>query len=150
MAQVADRVSALILEAVEAQGVELWDVRYVKEGASYYLRVYIDKAEGINIDDCTNVSHAIDPILDEADPIKDSYYLEVCSPGIERELVKPQHFLKVLGQTVKIRLFKARDGVKEFTGILEAYDGGPVLKTENDTITFSQGEIAKANLCDFE
>lgn len=150
MAQVADRVSALILESVEAQGVELWDVRYVKEGASYYLRVFIDKADGINIDDCTNVSHAIDPILDEADPIKDSYYLEVCSPGIERELVKPQHFVKVLGQKIKIRLFKARDGQKEFTGILKAYDGNLTLDIESNTLTFAQGEIAKANLCDFE
>lgn len=150
MAQIADKVSAIIKEAVEAEGVELWDVRYVKEGASYYLRVYIDKAEGINIDDCTNVSHAIDPILDEADPIKDSYYLEVCSPGIERELAKPEHFKKVLGEKIKLRLFKARDGVKEFTGILESFDGEITLKTESDTFTFTLNEIAKANLCDFE
>ena len=150
MAQIADKVSAIIKETVEAQGVELWDVRYVKEGASYYLRVYIDKAEGINIDDCTNVSHAIDPILDEADPIKDSYYLEVCSPGIERELSRPEHYKKVLGEKIKLRLFKARDGVKEFTGILENFDSEITLKTENDTLTFTLNEIAKANLCDFE
>lgn len=150
MAQIADKVSSIIRETVEAQGVELWDVRYVKEGASYYLRVYIDKAEGINIDDCTNVSHAIDPILDEADPIKDSYYLEVCSPGIERELSRPEHFKKVLGEKIKLRLFKARDGVKEFTGILENYDGEITLKTEDATFTFAQMEVAKANLCDFE
>ena len=150
MAQIADKVSAIIRETVEAQGVELWDVRYVKEGASYYLRVYIDKADGINIDDCTNVSHAIDPILDEADPIKDSYYLEVCSPGIERELSRPEHYKKVLGEKIKLRLFKARDGVKEFTGILENFDSEITLKTENDTLTFTLNESAKANLCDFE
>ena len=150
MAQIADKVSAIIREAVEAQGVELWDVRYVKEGASYYLRVYIDKAEGINIDDCTNVSHAIDPILDEADPIKDSYYLEVCSPGIERELVKPEHFKKVIGEKIKLRLFKARDGVKEFTGILEDFDGNVMLSVGDTILSFAQNEIAKANLCDFE
>ena len=150
MAQIADKVSAIIKETVEAQGVELWDVRYVKEGASYYLRVYIDKAEGINIDDCTNVSHAIDPILDEADPIKDSYYLEVCSPGIERELSRPEHYKKVLGEKIKLRLFKARDGVKEFIGILESFDGEITLKTDSNMLTFTLNEIAKANLCDFE
>ena len=150
MAQIADKVSAIIKETVEAQGVELWDVRYVKEGASYYLRVYIDKAEGINIDDCTNVSHAIDPILDEADPIKDSYYLEVCSPGIERELSRPEHYKKVLGEKIKLRLFKARDGVKEFIVILESFDGEITLKTDSNMLTFTLNEIAKANLCDFE
>ena len=98
MASAAERVYSLIKETVEEQGVELWDVRFVKEGASWYLRVFIDKQDGITIDDCTNVSHAIDPVIDEADPIDKSYYLEVCSCGIERELSKPEHFEKVLGQ----------------------------------------------------
>ena len=82
MASIADRVWALVEDAVRSQGVELWDVRFVKEGASYYLRIFIDSEKGIDIDDCTNVSHAVDPILDEADPIDKSYYLEVCSPGL--------------------------------------------------------------------
>ena len=150
MAQVADKVSLIIKDAVEAQGVELWDVRYVKEGSSYYLRVFIDNEEGISIDDCTNVSHAIDPILDEADPIKESYYLEVCSPGIERELTKPEHFTKMLGQKIKIRLFKARDSVKEFTGILKSYDGSVTIDVDGNEITFEKNEISKANLCDFD
>ena len=150
MASIAEKVAAIIRSTVEAQGVELWDVRYVKEGASYYLRVYIDKAEGINIDDCTNVSHAIDPVLDEADPIKDSYYLEVCSPGIERELLTPEHFEKMIGEKIKLRLFKARDGKKEFTGILEAFDGGITLNADGEIFRFEKGEFAKANLCDFE
>ena len=77
MANAAERVYSLIKETVENQGVELWDVRFVKEGASWYLRVFIDKEDGITIDDCTNVSHAIDPVIDEADPIDKSYYLEV-------------------------------------------------------------------------
>ena len=149
MAGIADKVAAIIKSTVENEGVELWDVRYVKEGSSYYLRVYIDKEEGINIDDCTNVSHAIDPVLDEADPIKDSYYLEVCSTGLERELLKPEHFTKMIGRKIKVRLFKARDGVKEFEGVLEAFDGSLTLSTENGSITFEKGEIAKANLCDF-
>ncbi len=150
MASIAERVSAIIKEAVEAQGVELWDVRYVKEGSSYYLRVFIDKAEGINIDDCTNVSHAIDPILDEEDPISDSYYLEVCSPGIERELSSPEHFIKMMGQKIKVRLFKARDGIKEFVGILKGYDGTLTLEIDGIAVTFEKNEIAKVNLCDFE
>jgi len=150
MAQVADKVSLIIKDAVEAQGVELWDVRYVKEGSSYYLRVFIDNEEGISIDDCTNVSHAIDPILDEADPIKESYYLEVCSPGIERELTKAEHFTKMLGQKIKLRLFKARDSVKEFTGILKSYDGSVTIDVDGNEITFEKNEISKANLCDFD
>ena len=89
MANSAEKVYGLIKDAVEEQGVSLWDVRFLKEGASWYLRVFIDKPEGISIDDCTNVSHAIDPIIDAADPIDVSYYLEVCSPGIERELTRP-------------------------------------------------------------
>ena len=94
MAGVADRVFNLIKDTVETQNVRLWDVRFVKEGASYYLRVFIDNDAGINIDDCTNVSHAIDPIIDEADPIDKSYYLEVCSPGLERELTRPDIVLQ--------------------------------------------------------
>ena len=107
MANSAEKVYSLIKQTVEEQGVSLWDVRFLKEGASWYLRVYIDKPEGISIDDCTNVSHAIDPIIDEADPIDVSYYLEVCSPGVERELTKPRHFENSVGKTVK-RLEKRR------------------------------------------
>ncbi|MBR4122962.1 MAG: ribosome maturation factor RimP, partial [Clostridia bacterium] len=114
MANVADRVYTLIKEAVEEQGVMLWDVRFLKEGASWYLRVFIDSESGITIDDCTNVSHAIDPIIDEADPIDKAYYLEVCSPGIERELTRPFHFESVIGQRVKVKLYKAIDSKKEF------------------------------------
>ena len=92
MANSAEKVYELIKDTVAAEGVGLWDVRFLKEGASWYLRVFIDKPEGISIDDCTNVSHAIDPIIDEADPIDVSYYLEVCSPGIERELTRRRHY----------------------------------------------------------
>ena len=104
MANAAERVYTLIKQTVEQQGVQLWDVRFVKEGASWYLRVFIDKEDGINIDDCTNVSHAIDPIIDEADPIDKSYYLEVCSPGIERELVRLEHFEKFIGSEINFKI----------------------------------------------
>ena len=149
MANAADRVFSLIKETVESLGVELWDVRFVKEGASWYLRVFIDKEEGITIDDCTDVSHAIDPVIDEADPIDKSYYLEVCSCGLERELVKPEHFKKVLGETVKVKLYKAIDGVKEFTGTLLSSEENLVLDVDGEKIEFSLKDISKANLCDF-
>ena len=104
MANAAEKVFSLIKETVEAQGVELWDVRFLKEGASWYLRVFIDKEDGISIDNCTDVSHAIDPIIDEADPIDKAYYLEVCSCSIERELSRKEHFEKCVGQEVKIKV----------------------------------------------
>lgn len=150
MANAAEKVYNLIKETVEQQGVTLWDVRFLKEGASWYLRVFIDKTEGITIDDCTDVSHAIDPIIDEADPIDVPYYLEVCSPGLERELTRPFHYERVLGEKIKIRLYKAVDGKKEFTGILESADGDIILQTDDGEKSFNIKEISKANLCDFE
>jgi len=150
MANAAEKVYTLIKQAVEECGVQLWDVRFLKEGASWYLRVFIDKDSGITIDDCTDVSHAIDPIIDEADPIDVSYYLEVCSPGIERELTRTEHYEKVVGKKIKIKLYKALDGVKEFTGIL--LSAGDVIKLDLDGAehSFEYKQISKANLCDFE
>lgn len=150
MANAAEKVYSLIKTAVEDCGVELWDVRFLKEGASWYLRVFIDKESGITIDDCTEVSHAIDPIIDEADPIDVSYYLEVCSPGIERELTRNEHYSKVVGKKIKLKLYKARDGVKEFTGILLSADDAIKLDVDGAEQMFEYKEISKANLCDFE
>lgn len=150
MANAAERVYSLIKETVEAQGVELWDVRFLKEGATWYLRVFIDKPEGISIDDCTNVSHAIDPVIDEADPIDVSYYLEVCSPGIERELSRPYHYEKVKGQKIKIKLYKAIDSKKEFAGILKETGENIVLEIDGENVTFEISAVSKAHLCDFE
>lgn len=148
MAGITDRITALIEDAVKAQGVTLWDVRFVKEGASHYLRVFIDKPEGISIDDCTNVSHAIDPILDEADPIDCAYYLEVCSPGIDRELSRDMHFESAVGKKIKLRLFKAVDEKKEFEGILQSFDGGIVLEADGETLRFERSAVAKAVMTD--
>ena len=150
LAGVAERVFALIKETVEEQGVSLWDVRYLKEGASYYLRVFIDKEDGISIDDCTKVNHAIDPIIDEADPIDNSYYLEVCSTGLERELVRPEHFTAKMNQAVKLKLYKARDGVKEFNGILKDFDGKKITVTVGgEDLEFDRTEISVCKLDDF-
>lgn len=144
MANAAERVYSLIRKTVEEQGVSLWDVRFVKEGASWYLRIYIDKPDGITIDDCTNVSHAVDPIIDSADPIDVSYYLEVCSPGIERELTRPEHYAAMLGKKITVRLYKAKDGTKELTGLLKSSDkDGIVLDCGNDTV-LTYKEISKS------
>ena len=150
MANTAEKVYDLIKETVEAEGVRLWDVRFLKEGVSWYLRVFIDKDEGVDINDCTNVSHAIDPIIDEADPIDVPYYLEVCSPGIERELSRPSHFEQMLGETVKLKLYKALDGRKEFIGVLKSAGEKIVIEAEGNQFEFGFKEISKANLCDFE
>lgn len=146
MASVAERVFDLVKDTVESCGVDLWDVRFVKEGASYYLRIFIDKAEGVSINDCTDVSHAVDPLLDEADPIDKSYYLEVCSPGIERELTRPEHFAKSIGKSVQVKLFKAIDGVKEFTGLLKAFDGNLSLEIDNEIKNFEKGTFSKVHI----
>ena len=151
MANSAERVYELIKDAVEAEGVRLWDVRFLKEGASWYLRVFIDKPEGISIDDCTNVSHAIDPIIDEAEPIDVSYYLEVCSPGIERELTRSRHYEESLGKQVRLKLYRAYDGKKEITGTLEdVTEENVTLVTEGNALTVERKNISKANLSDFE
>ena len=151
MANSAERVYELIKDAVEAEGVRLWDVRFLKEGASWYLRVFIDKPEGISIDDCTNVSHAIAPIIDEADPIDVSYYLEVCSPGIERELTRSRHYEESLGKQVRLKLYRAYDGKKEITGTLEnVTEENVTLVTEGNALTVERKNISKANLSDFE
>lgn len=144
MANAAEHVYSLIRKTVEEQGVSLWDVRFVKEGASWYLRIYIDKPDGITIDDCTNVSHAVDPIIDSADPIDVSYYLEVCSPGIERELTRPEHYAAMLGKKISVRLYKAKDGTKELTGLLKSSDkDGIVLDCGEDTV-LTYKEISKS------
>lgn len=149
MASAAERVYSLIEETVKEQGVTLWDVRFLKEGANWYLRVFIDSENGIGIDECTNVSHAIDPIIDEADPIDKSYYLEVCSPGIERELTRDWHFEWAKGKKVTLRLYKAVDGKKEFEGILTDVGDDLTLTTENETVSFSREAVSKAYLDDF-
>ena len=143
MASVADKVYDLVKPTVEACGVSLWDVRFVKEGASHYLRIFIDKPEGISINDCTDVSHAVDPVIDEADPIDCSYYLEVCSPGTEREIVRPHHFEYAIDKEIKIKLFKAIDGKKEFVGTLKKYDGDLTVDIDGQETIFEKGSFSK-------
>ena len=107
-------------------GLDIWDIRFVKEGSDWFLRIFIDKEGGVGITDCENMSRAIDKPLDEADPIEQSYCLEVSSPGIERDLTRDSHFEACKGQKIKIKLIRALDGKREFSGILEDYDGKAV------------------------
>ncbi|MBE6662462.1 MAG: ribosome maturation factor RimP [Ruminococcaceae bacterium] len=123
---VAGTVRELILPVANELGYQLWDVEYVKEGAKMILRVTIDKAEGVNIEDCERMHRAIDPVLDEADPIDAAYYLEVSSPGIERELRTDEHLLACMGEKVEARLYAPVDGTKKLVGILAAYEDGEI------------------------
>ncbi len=147
---IADRVEKLIAPTVEGLGYDLWDVRFLKEGASWYLRVFIDKADGIWIDDCTAVSHAIDPVLDEADIIDKSYYLEVCSPGLERELLKKEHFEKMLGREVTVHLYRQVDGEKAFVGELLSFDGGVKIAGGGEERYFEKGLYSSVKLNDMK
>lgn len=124
MSKITALVEGLARPAVEEQGCSLWDVEYVKEAGSWYLRLYIDKEGGVSIDDCEAVSRAVDPLLDEADPIQDAYTFEVSSAGADRALKRPEHFAAFLGAEVDVKFYRAIDGQKSCTGILEAYQEG--------------------------
>ena len=145
--KVTDIVTQLA-EPVAAQfGCSLWDVEYVREGSERYLRIYLDKEGGVDIDDCEKVHRAMDPILDEADPIPDSYHLEVCSPGLERVLKRPGDFARFMGSAIMVKLYRPRNGLKEIPGILRGYEEG-VLTVEagKETITFQKSEVALVRL----
>ena len=144
MAKIADTVYSLIEPAVLSLGITLWDVRFVKEGASHYLRIYIDKDGGVGIDDCVAVSHTVDPIIDEADPIDKQYYLEVCSPGVERELTRDWHYKACEGQNICVKLFSPIGGKKEFGGVLGVNGDDILLITGDDVLRLKKSDIAKA------
>ena len=129
----AQRVEALVRPTVEGMGLRLWDVVFEKEGPDWYLRVLIDKDGTMDTDTCAEVSHALDPILDEADPIDQSYYLEVGSPGLGRKLTRPEHYEALKGQKIRAKLIRPdANGVREFAGILTGREGSTVtLETEN-------------------
>lgn len=122
------KTEALLMPILYEFGFELWDVEYVKEGSEYYLRAYIDKEGGITIDDCVDVSRKLSDKLDEDDFIDSEYILEVSSPGLGRTLKSDRDFSKSIGRDTDIKLYKPIDKVKEFEGILKAFD--------NDTLTF--------------
>lgn len=145
--KVAELVAGFARPVVEEHGCELWDVEYVREGADYFLRVYIDKEGGVDISDCEAISRAMDPILDEADPIQGSYHFEVCSAGLERVLKRPGDFERFIGSPIMIKLYRPRNGLKELPGMLRGYEEDRVTaECGKETITFEKSEVAQVRL----
>ena len=145
--KVTEQVAEFARPIVEAQGCQLWDVEYVREGSEYYLRLYLDKEGGVDIDDCEAVSRAVDPILDEKDPIPGSYHFEVCSAGLERVLKRPSDFQRFLGSPITVKLYRPRNGLKEIPCVLKAYDQGKLtVEAGKETITFEKSEVAQVRL----
>lgn len=141
------RTEELLAPIAQAQGVEIYDVEYVKEGANWYLRAYIDKPEGVNIQDCEAVSRALSDVLDKEDFIEEAYILEVSSPGLGRTLKKDRHLEKSLGKEVEIKTYKPIEKSKEFSGTLKAYDSNTVTIAIGDgEMVFARGDVALIRL----
>ena len=127
MASIEEKVESLIKEKIQGLGYELYDVQYAKEGKDYFLRVFIDQKDGIDLNDCEKVSNEINPLLDEKDFIKEMYFLEVSSPGIERVLRKDEHLKDSIGKEIEVKLFKPIEKQKEFVGTLEDYNEEKII-----------------------
>ena len=147
---IKDTVREAIAPTVEELGYSIWDVTYSKIGADYHLEITIDSEQGINIDDCERVHRAIDPILDECDPIEVFYYLEVSSPGVERELRTEEHITLSIGEKVEAKLFAAKDGKKSIVGILVGYEDGEVVIDSDGEVRIPRSEISKLTTVYFE
>ena len=143
MAKVTDAVAALALPIVEEAGCTLWDVEYVKEAGTWFLRVYIDKEGGVSIDDCEAVSRPLADLLDQADPIEGSYTFEVSSAGLDRALKKPEHFAACMGRKVDLKLYRPLNGRKEITGLLTGCEDGAVSV---DGVRFDKKDVAQTRL----
>jgi ribosome maturation factor RimP len=147
MSKVTDLVTRLVSPIVKEMGIELWDVEFVRIGGEQYLRILIDSKDGIYIDQCEDVSKAIDPLLDELDIIKGPYILEVSSAGIERGLKKPEHFERYLGSLIEVRLYKAIEGSKRYVGILRSFEGDHIVLDANDrSLVIPLESVSKASL----
>ncbi|CDE55258.1 ribosome maturation factor RimP [Clostridium sp. CAG:269] len=144
MAKIEEKVEQLVKNPIEKLGYSLYDVEYVKEGPEYYLRIYIDKESGIDLNDCEKVSNEINEILDRADYIKEQYYLEVSSPGIERKLRKDKHLEQNISKNVEIKLFKKdNNGKKEYTGKLKAFNQEEIIIETDKEIAIERKNIAQ-------
>ena len=135
-------------------GLRIWDVRFLKEGSQWFLRVFIDKDGGVDINDCERMSRALDEPLDKADPIDGEYILEVSSPGVERELIRPEHFDEFIGADIMVKMIRPIEGIgKEFKGVLTQYADGAVTITDHsgeNTVTISKKDAAYIKLDDFD
>lgn len=132
--------------------LKIWDIRFVKEGATHYLRIFIDKEGGVGLDDCVDLSHAIDNPLDDADPIDCSYCLEVSTPGIERELTRPEHFEINIGQRIKLKLIRAVNNQRDFKGTLKGFGNGQIIMVleDGEEKSFDKKDISWVRLDDFD
>ena len=147
MSKITDAVLALAQPVAESQGIEIWDIEFVKEAGTRFLRIFIDKTDGVTIQDCETFSRAMDPILDEADPIPESYTFEVSSAGAERVLKRPSDFDRFLGSDVCVKLYQPVDGSKQFVGKLQSYEDGNVTILLNEKPrTFEKSTVAQVRL----
>lgn len=144
----------LVQPIVEDLSLELWDVRYQKEGTQWFLRIFIDKDGGVDINDCENVSRAVDKPLDELDPIDGNYILEVSSPGVERELVRDEHFAQFIGADIMVRMIRPIEGIgNQFNGVLTDYSDGMVTITDHsgeNSVVINKKDAAYIKLDDFD
>ena len=145
--KITDQVAAFARPIVEQHGCSLWDVEYVREGSDYILRLCIDKEGGVDITDCEAISRAVDPILDERDPIPGSYQFEVCSAGLERALKRPEDFQRFLGSPITVKLYRPYKGLKEIPAVLRSYEDGKLtVEAGKETITFEKSQVALVRL----
>ena len=145
--KVTDIVTKIAQPVVEAHGCQLWDVEYVREGDQRFLRLYLDKEGGVDITDCEAISRAVDPLLDEADPIAESYHFEVCSAGLERALKRPADFERFMGSNITVKLYRPRNGLKEIPCVLTGYEDGKItVEAGKETITFEKSQVALVRL----
>lgn len=141
-----ERIESLVKPVAEELNYELYYIEYVKENGEFYLRIYIDKPEGISLTDCENLSRRVSDILDVEDPIKDSYYLEVSSPGLNRGLYKDEHFKKFIGRDVFIRFKGSLNGMKNIKGVLEAVNDDSITVKGEVELNIPKEKIKNANL----
>ena len=143
MSKITEKVEAMAGPVVKDEGCELWSVEYVREAGTWYLRVFIDKEGGVGSDDCERISRRLDPMLDEADPIPNSYVFEVSSAGIERELKRPSDFEKYMGHEVELKFYRPVEGAKSVIGFLTGYADGNVSV---DDRVYEKSQIAQVKL----
>ena len=147
MKKITELTAELAAPAIAEQGCTLWDVEYVKEAGTWYLRILLDKEGGVDILDCEEISRKVSDLLDEADPIEGSYTLEVSSAGADRALKKPEHFARFVGSEVDVKLYRARNGRKELTGVLRGYENGDVtVDLPGGTETLEKKDVAQVRL----
>ncbi len=145
--KITELVESFAKPIVEAHGCSLWDVEFVREGSERFLRLYIDKDGGVDITDCETISRAVDPVLDEKDPIAESYHFEVCSAGLERTLKRPGDFARYLGSPITVKLYRPRNGLKEIPCILRDYrEGVLTVEAGKETVELTKSEVALVRL----